>query len=94
MCIRDRQHGVPEAVGVIRGGGQTAERLVEVVGEERGVAVRHTVDGLGVGVEQQLGGVAAVSVGQVVRPVHAEPVPLPGRDGREVAMPDEGVSLG
>ena len=52
------------------------------------------VEGLGVGVDEQLGRVAPQAARRVVGPVHAEAVALPGLDGRQVAVVDEPVDLG
>ena len=68
--------------------------LLEVVAEDRRVPVDLTVGGLGVGVEQQLGGVAAQPLLRVVGPVHAVAVALPRLHVRQVAVPDVGVHLG
>ena len=57
-----RQHVVAQAVLVVEG-----LALVELVGEQRLVAVHLPVDGLGVGVEQQLRRVAAVPLLRRVR---------------------------
>ena len=68
-------------------------RVAEVVGEQRLVAVDLPVDGLGVGVEQQLRRVAAVPVLGVVGAVHPVAVALAGLDARQVGVPDERVVL-
>ncbi len=77
--------GVLLVVGVLvaPGVGEAGLRPVDVA-----------VDGLGVGVEQQLVRVAAVAVLRLVRPVHPEAVALARADVRQVAVPDEGVALG
>ncbi len=67
--------------------------LFEVVAEHRRVPVDLTVGGLGVGVEQQLGGVAAQPLLRVVGPVHAVAVALPRLHVGQVAVPDVGVDL-
>ncbi len=68
--------------------------VAEPVGVQRLVPVDLPVDGLGVRVEQQLGGVAPVAAGGVVRAVDAEAVALPGHDPGQVAVPDQGLALG
>ena len=85
----NRRHRVPERVLVVEAVGVT-----EVVGEEGLAAVDLPVDRLGVGVEQELDGVAAVAGGGVVRTVHAVAVALAGLHVREVDVPDVGVDLG
>ncbi len=84
----DRQHVVPEAVLVVERLG-----LVELVGEQRLVAVHLPVDRLGVGVEQQLRRVAAVAVLGLVGPVHPVAVALPRLDAGQVGVVHEGVGL-
>ena len=84
----DRQHVVAEAVLVVERLG-----LVELVGEQRLVAVHLPVDRLGVGVEQQLRRVAAVPVLGLVGPVHAVAVALPGLDPGQVRVVHERVGL-
>ena len=68
--------------------------VAEVVAEQRLVPVDRAGGGLGVGVEQQLVGVAAQPALWVVRAVHAVAVALPRLHGRQVAVPDEPVDLG
>ncbi len=61
---------------------------------EQGRAGRDlAIDGLAVGVEQQLGRIAPVPAAQVVRAVHAVAVPLARADVGQVAVPDEPVDL-
>ncbi len=83
------QHGVPETVG-----GVPLLRAVEPVPEERRVRVQPAVDGLGVGVQQQFGRVAAVALLRPVGAVHPVAVALSGPDAGQVAVPDEVVDLG
>jgi hypothetical protein len=68
--------------------------VAEGVGEQRLVPVDLPLDGLGVGVEQQLGRVAAVPLGRLVGPVDAEAVALARPDPGQVRVPDERVALG
>ena len=84
----DREHGVAE--GVV---GVELLGLAEAVGEQGLVAVDLAVDGLGVGVEQQLGGVAAVAVLGLVRSVHAVAVELTGLEVGHVRVPHVAVHL-
>ncbi len=83
-----RVHRVAERVVAVERGG-----VAEAVGEQRLVAVDLAVDGLRIGVEQQLARVAAVSVRQVVRPVDPVAVALARLDPRHVSVPDEAVDL-
>ena len=53
-----------------------AARIGELVGEQRLVPLQVTLDGLGVGIEEQLGGVGPVPLGRVVGAVEAVAVPL------------------
>ena len=71
-----------------------AVRVAEVVAEQRLVPVERAVDGLGVGVEQQLVGVAAHPGPGVVGAVDAVSVALPGLDVGQKTVPDESVHLG
>ncbi len=57
------------------------------VGEDRRVPVDLAVDCLGVRIEQELVRVAPVPLGGVVGTVHAVPVPLPGTNVQQVAVP-------
>ncbi len=66
---------------------------LEVVAEDRGVPVDLAVGGLGVGVEQQLGGVAAQPVRRLEGPVHAVAVALARLHVRQVAVPHVRVHL-
>ena len=58
------------------------------------MAVDLAVDRLRVRIEQQLGRVAPVPLGEVVRAVHAIAVALAGLDAGDVAVPDVTVDLG
>ena len=69
-------------------------RIAEGVAEQRLVPVDLAAGRLGVGVEQQLVGVAALTLLGVPRPVHAVAVALPGLHLGEVAVPDVAVDLG
>jgi hypothetical protein len=80
---------VRPGVGVVEG-----VLVAPGVGEAGLVPVDVAVDRLGVGVQQQLAGVAAVPVLRVVRAVDAVPVALAGADVGQVAVVDERVALG
>jgi hypothetical protein len=67
---------------------------LEVVAEDRRIPVDLAVDGLGVGIEQQLVRVAAQPLSRVVRAVHPESVLLPGLHAGQERVPDEAVHLG
>ena len=84
------------AVGHVRRGVVVVAGVLvaEVVGEERLVPVDLAGRGLGVGVEEQLVGVAALALVGVPRAVDAVAVALAGLHGRDVAVPDVGVDLG
>ncbi len=69
-------------------------RVAEVVAEQGLVPVDLAAGCLGVGVEEQLVGVAPQPAGRVPRTVDAVAVALPGLHRRQVAVPDEGVHLG
>jgi hypothetical protein len=89
---RVRDHGARHegrAVVVV-----AAERLAEHVREHGGVPLHGAVDRLGVGVEQQLVRVAAVSLARVPGAVHAEAVALARPYVGQVAVPAVGVDLG
>ncbi len=90
----DREHRVPEAVvGVDPPRGRRVG-VAEGVGEERLVVVGLSLDRLGVGVEEQLGRVAPVTTGRVVRTMDPEAVALSGLQVWHVPVPDESVDLG
>ena len=84
------------AVRHVRGGVVVvlAVLLTEVVGEQRLVPLDVAAGRLGVGVEEQLVGVAAQAVLGVPRAVDAVAVALAGLHGRDVAVPHVGVDLG
>ncbi len=67
---------------------------LEVVAEHRGGPLDLAVDGLGVGVQQQLVRVAPQTLLGVVGAVHAEAVLLPGLHAGDERVPDVGVHLG
>ena len=69
-------------------------RITEVVAEQGLVPIDAPVDRLGVGVEQQLGRVAAQAVVGVVRAVDAVPVALSRLDAGQERVPDEAVDFG
>ena len=85
-----------DAVRHVRRGVVVVARVgvAEVVAEQRLVPVDLAAGRLGVGVEQQLGGVAAQALAGVLRAVHAVAVALAGLHLRQVAVPDVGVDLG
>ena len=57
------------------------------------MAVEHAVEGLAVGIEQELGWIAPEPGLRVERPVDPEPVPLPRSYGRQVHVPHVAVDL-
>jgi hypothetical protein len=67
---------------------------VHAVAEHRVVPVDHPLDGGGVGVEQQLGGVEAEAPRRVEGPVDAEAVALARPHPGDVAVPGVGGDLG
>ena len=69
-------------------------RVSERIREARGRPVDRPFVGLGVGIQQELAGIAAMAVRRVVGPVHAIAVALPGLGAREIGVPDERVLLG
>ena len=77
----------------VSGGIERAGRVGVVPGvvEHRGPERDLTADRPRVRVEQQLGRVAAQPAGRVVRPVHAEPVGLPGTDPGDEPVPGAAV---
>jgi hypothetical protein len=89
----DRGQRLPQAVLGVGDVVEAAVGVVEVVPEQRGVAAHLAVDGLGVGVEQELRRVAPDAPRRVVRAVDAIPVALSGLDAGEEAVPDEAVDL-
>ncbi len=68
-------------------------RCVPVVVEDLGAPVQLAVEGAGVGVQEQLRGVAPQSPAAVIGAVHPIPVPLPDADPGQVAVPDAAVVL-
>jgi len=85
----DAEHHVRRGVLVV-----ARVRVAEVVAEKCRAPVDLARRGLGVGVEQQLVGVAAQAAVGRIGPVHAVAVALARLDGRQVAVPDVGVDLG
>ncbi len=65
--------------------------VAEVVAEQRLVPLEVAVDRLRVRVDQQLVGIAPLSCGRIVGPVHPVAVALTRLDGRQKAVPDEAV---
>ncbi len=84
-----RQGHVGPAVG-----GARAVLVAEHVGEHLLAPAHLPGDGLGVGIEQQLGRVAAQAGGRIPRPVDAVAVALTGPHSGQVAVPAEGADLG
>ena len=84
-----------QALGHVGRGVQHGDRVecVPVVVEDLGAPADLTVEGPGVGVQQQLRGVAPQSPAAVIGAVHPIPVPLPDADPRQVAVPDAAVVL-
>src|SRR4051812_33698780 len=68
-------------------------RVVEAIAEARLRPVDLPVHCLRIGVEQQLGGVAALTLCRVVGAVYSIAVQLARLDPLEVAVPDERVDL-
>ena len=62
--------------------------LVEIVPEHRLAPGDVPVDGCRMGVEQELGGIAAQAVGRIPRAVHPQAVPLARADVGQESMPD------
>ena len=87
----DRARHVRGAVGGI---GLVAERVVVGVPEHRWVPRQLAVQRLGVGIDEELGRVAARPAARVVGTVDPEAVPLARPDVRQVAVPDEAGDLG
>ena len=67
--------------------------VADVVAEARLVPVDRPLDRLGVGVEEQLGRVAAQPLGRVPGPVDPVAVALAGADAGQVGVPAVGVDL-
>ena len=68
--------------------------IAEVVAEHRLIPFDRPIDRLRVGIEDELGRVASVPGGRVVRPVHPVAVALSRLDVGDEAVPDEPVDLG
>ena len=84
LCV---EHGVIEG-GVIEGGVTEGTVLARArVVEQGGVESYGAVDGSGIGVGEQLGGVEPVAVPRVPGPVHPVAVALPRPDTGQVRVP-------
>ena len=70
------------------------EGVVWLVGEKVERILELSLDGLGVGVEEKLGGVAAQAVSRIPRPVDAVAVAVARAHLRHVHVPHVGVHLG
>jgi hypothetical protein len=68
--------------------------VAEPVVEQRLVPVEVTLDRLAVGIEQELGAVAAQPARGIVRPVYTVAVTLSRRDAGQVDVPDEAIDFG
>ena len=90
----DRVHRVAQAVVEVDLLRRRGLGVTEGVGVERLVVLGLPLDRLGVRVEEELARVAAVALGRVVGPVHAEAVALAGLHVGHVAVPHETVDLG
>jgi hypothetical protein len=84
-----RHEGVVDGVLVVGG-----VRGVEIVGVQRVRGRHRPVEGLGVGIEQELRRIAPRPRAGVEGPVDAVAVPLSRSDAREVDVPHVGVDLG
>ena len=89
----DRRQRLAQAVLGVGDVVEAALRVVHVVAEQRRVAAHLTVDRLGVGVEEQLGRVAAGALRRLVGAVYAVAVALPRLHAGEEPVPDEAVDL-
>ena len=85
-------HGVHGVRGRVLG--VALGRVLEIVAVQRGVVGGHPGDRLGVRVQQQLAGIAALPIGGIEGAVHAVAVPLPGLHRWQVDVPHVGVHLG
>jgi hypothetical protein len=83
------EHGVAQRVR-----GVELCRVLEVVGVQRRVAVDLAVDRLGVRVQQELCGVAAMTLGEIERTVNPEAIALARLDRGDEAVPHIPVHLG
>jgi len=70
------------------------KRFAGLVGEQGAVAVDLAVNSLGVGVEQQFGGVTSMTVEGVEGTVNPEAIALTGLDRGDEGVPDVSVDLG
>ena len=68
-------------------------RIENVVIEQGGVGVKSPIEDLAVGIHDQLGGIATVTVLWIPRSVDAVAVTLPGDDSRQVAVPVVGINF-
>ena len=86
--VHDALRHVGAAVVVV-----TGVVVAEGVRETGLVPVDLALDGLGVGVQQQLGRVAALALLRRPRPMHPVAIALPGRHRRQIGVPAESVDL-
>ncbi|BAJ73976.1 aspartate/tyrosine/aromatic aminotransferase [Microbacterium testaceum StLB037] len=79
----------------MRGGVLVVERVgvAELIAEDGLAPVDLALDGLGVGIEQQLARVEPLALCGGVLAVDAVAVPLPGEDVGEIGVPDERVDV-
>ncbi len=85
--------GFGDAGGVVLVAALEIVAGLHLVGEHGAVPVDLAADGLGVGIDEELGGVEAVAFLGLPRAVDAEAVALAGADVAEEAVPDEGGAL-
>ena len=67
--------------------------IVEVVREVRLMILDLSFNRLGVGIKENLRGVAPVTIVGIIRTVNTVAIPLPGPDTWNVAVPDVGVDF-
>jgi hypothetical protein len=90
---------VPARNNALGHGGCRVERvlllgLLELVAEDLLAPGDVAVDGCGMGVEEELGGVTAEPFSWCPRPVDAEPVPVAGPHARDQPVPNMRLTLG
>src|SRR5207248_11450311 len=68
--------------------------LVQLVRIDGLVPFRVALDGAGIGIEQELGWIAAQPLLRLPRAVDAIPIALAGLDADEIPVPDEAGALG